>query len=63
MIYIQKDIRTEKREKMICKRCEQRIPDNTRNRAPYCRHCYSAIQHKKALDKINNLWDKVTNNG
>jgi RNA polymerase-binding transcription factor DksA len=48
---------------MICKRCEQRIPDNTRNRAPYCRHCYSAIQHKKALDKINNLWDKVTNNG
>ena len=46
---------------MICKRCEQRIPDNTRNRAPYCRHCYQAIQQKKALDKINNLWDKVTN--
>ena len=54
---------------MICKRCEGKIHSGKIVKvndydAPlmtttyYCRHCYQAI---KALDKINNLWDKVTN--
>ena len=44
---------------MICKRCEvQQGRQSHRMVDGYCRHCNQAI---KALDKINNLWDKVTN--
>jgi len=45
---------------MICKRCEVNQVKPERMLDGYCRHCHQAI---KALDKINNLWDKVTNNG
>jgi len=41
---------------MICKRCEGMIPGNARKKAPYCRHCYQAIQQenykRKALEFV-----------
>ena len=40
---------------MICKRCEQWIPENSRSNAKgYCRHCFNAIiQQNVDLDFMN----------
>jgi len=45
-----------------CKRCGDKLTQHHKIYGGYCGHCNGAI-HKKALNKINNLWDKVTDNG
>ena len=46
-----------------CRKCDKKIRNPpSRVVTGYCSKCLG-LQHKKALDKINNLWDKVTNNG